>query len=46
MSAPADDLAVRYRGDPAAGPHILTIELYGRVRRRLVSYWDGCAFKT
>ncbi len=42
----AGDLTVRYRGDPETGPHVLTIELRGTLRRRLVSYWDGCAFKT
>jgi hypothetical protein len=41
----AGDVLVRYRGDPEAGPHVLTIELRGALRRRLVSFWDGCAFK-
>jgi hypothetical protein len=45
VGAPAGGLSVRYRGDPEAGPHVLTIELRGRLRRRLVSYWDGCAYK-
>lgn len=39
------DPTVRYRGDPEAGPHVLTVELRGKLRPRLVSYWDGCAFK-
>lgn len=39
------DLAVRYLGSPEAGPHVLTVERRGRLRHRLVSYWDGCAFK-
>jgi hypothetical protein len=45
VDLPAGDLTVRYCGDPAAGPHVLTIALRGAFRRRLVSYWDGCAFK-
>jgi hypothetical protein len=45
VDLPAGDLTVRYCGDPEAGPHVLTIELRGSFRRRLVSYWDGCAFK-
>ena len=40
-----DEPSVRYQGDPAAGPHVLTVELRGIVRNRLVAYWDGCAFK-
>ncbi len=40
------DVVVRYRGDPADGPHVLTIELHGIVRRRrLMAYWDGCAYR-
>jgi hypothetical protein len=45
VDVPAGDLAVRYCGDPESGPHVLTIALRGSFRRRLVSYWDGCAFK-
>jgi hypothetical protein len=45
VDLPAGDLTVRYCGDPEAGPHVLTIALRGSFRRRLVSYWDGCAFK-
>jgi hypothetical protein len=45
VDVPAGDLTVRYCGDPEAGPHVLAIELRGSLRRRLVSYWDGCAFK-
>ena len=42
---PAGDLMVHYLGDPESGPHVLTIDLRGRRRRRLVAYWDGCAYK-
>lgn len=45
VDVPAGDLTVRYCGDPAAGPHVLTVALRGAFRRRLVSFWDGCAFK-
>jgi hypothetical protein len=45
VDLPAGDLTVRYRGDPETGPHVLTVALRGSFRRRLVSYWDGCAFK-
>jgi hypothetical protein len=45
VDVPAGDLVVRYGGDPEAGPHVLMIELRGAFRRRLVSFWDGCAFK-
>jgi hypothetical protein len=45
VDVPVDDLTVRYRGDPATGPHVLTIELRGSFRRHLVSFWDGCAAK-
>jgi hypothetical protein len=41
----AGGLTVRYHGNPEDGPHVLTIEMRGRRRRRLVSYWDGCAYK-
>ena len=41
----AGGLTVRYHGDPESGPHVLTIDVRGRRRRRLVSYWDGCAYK-
>lgn len=40
-----DRPSVHYQGDPATGPQVLTIELAGIVRRRLVAYWDGCAYK-
>jgi hypothetical protein len=46
VGVPTGDLTVRYRGAPEAGPHVVTVELRGNLRRRLVSYWDGCAFKT
>ncbi|MGA2473567.1 MAG: hypothetical protein ABSG39_08740 [Acidimicrobiales bacterium] len=42
---PAAGLTVQYLGDLEAGPHVLTIDVRGTFRRRLVSYWDGCAFK-
>jgi len=45
VGAGAAGLTVRYHGEVAAGPHVLTIELRGRRRRRLVSFWDGCAAK-
>lgn len=41
----AGGLTVRYHGNPEDGPHVLTIDVRGRRRRRLVSYWDGCAYK-
>ncbi len=41
----AGELTVRYLGDLEKGPHVLTIDVRGTFRRRLVSYWDGCAFK-
>jgi hypothetical protein len=44
-TVPAGDLSVRYLGAPEAGPHVLTIELRGKHRQRLISYWDGCAYK-
>jgi hypothetical protein len=45
VDLPAGDPRVRYLGDPEAGPHVLSIALRGSLRQRLVSYWDGCAFK-
>jgi hypothetical protein len=41
----AAGLTVQYLGATEAGPHVLTIDVRGTFRRRLVSYWDGCAFK-
>ncbi len=41
----AGDVVVKFQGDQEAGPHELAIELRGVVRRHLVSYWDGCAYK-
>jgi hypothetical protein len=41
----ADRVTVRYRGRTQDGPHVLTVAVQGRLRRRLVSYWDGCAFR-
>ncbi len=42
-----EGLTVRYLGAAEGGPHVLTIDVRGRGRRRrrLVSYWDGCAYK-
>jgi hypothetical protein len=45
VELPAGDVRVRSCGDPEAGPHVLTIALRGPFRGRLVSSWDGCAFK-
>ena len=45
VDLPTGDLMVRYHGDPEFGPHVLTVELWGTFRRRLVSFWDGCAFQ-
>jgi hypothetical protein len=39
------EIDVRFRGDPGREPHQLVIELRGRRRDKLVSYWDGCAFR-
>ena len=39
------DVIVRYRGDPVKQPHVLSIEIHGVVRKRLVSYWDGCVYE-
>ena len=41
----ADDIMVRYHGDPVDQPHVLTIEVHGIVRRHLMAYWDGCAYR-
>jgi hypothetical protein len=30
---------------PLGEPRELVIDTRGRLRRRLVAYWDGCAFK-
>jgi hypothetical protein len=40
-----DDISVRYHGDGMDKPHVLTIEVHGIVRRRLMAYWDGCAYR-
>jgi hypothetical protein len=45
VSLAAGGLTVQSLGDPEAGPDVLTIDVRGALRRRLVSYWDGCAFK-
>jgi hypothetical protein len=39
------EIEVRFRGDPSRQPHQLIIELRGKRRAKLVSYWDGCAFR-
>lgn len=39
------DVAVSYLGGASGEPRELSIELRGRIRRRLAAYWDGCAFK-
>jgi hypothetical protein len=38
-------IGVRVLGGDGGLPHHLEIDLRGLVRRRLVAYWDGCAFK-
>ena len=45
VDVPTGDVMVRYRANPEFGPHVLTVELRGTFRRRLVSFWDGCAFE-
>jgi len=45
VSVPAGGVTVRYHGEASSGPAVLTVELRGRLRRRLVSSWDGCAYK-
>jgi hypothetical protein len=40
-----DDIAMWFRGDSVQQPDVVTIELRGVLRRRLVASWDGCAFK-
>jgi hypothetical protein len=41
----ADDIIVKYQGDPVDRPHVLTIEVHGIARRHLMAYWDGCVYK-
>ncbi|HXQ60264.1 MAG TPA: hypothetical protein VN799_09190 [Acidimicrobiales bacterium] len=41
----AKGIEVRVRGRAGDLPHELVIELRGRLKRRPVAYWDGCAFK-
>jgi hypothetical protein len=45
VAVQAGGVTVRYHGDPEDGPHVLNIDVRGRRRRRLVSYWDGCAYR-
>jgi hypothetical protein len=40
-----DAIGVRFLGGDSGLPHHLVINLRGLVRRHLVAYWDGCAFK-
>jgi hypothetical protein len=40
-----EGITVRYHGDPVDQPHVLTIEVHGIVRRRLMAYWDGCVYE-
>jgi hypothetical protein len=40
-----DAVGVRFLGGDSGLPHHLAIELRGLVRRHVVAYWDGCAFK-
>ncbi|HXZ61431.1 MAG TPA: hypothetical protein VEG62_01725 [Acidimicrobiales bacterium] len=45
VAVPAGGVTLRYHGDASSGPGLLTVELRGRLRRRLVASWDGCAYK-
>ncbi len=36
---------VRFLAGPLGEPRELVIDTRGRVRRHLVAYWDGCAFR-
>jgi hypothetical protein len=45
FSVDSDEIDVRFHGAHAERPHALVIELRGVLRRRPVSFWDGCAFK-
>jgi hypothetical protein len=36
---------VRFLAGPLGEPRELVIDTRGRLRRHLVAYWDGCAFK-
>lgn len=40
-----DGIDVRFRGGAVQQPDELVIELRGVLRRRLVSFWDGCAYR-
>jgi hypothetical protein len=40
-----DAIGVRFLGGDGGLPHHLGIDLRGLLRRHLVAYWDGCAFK-
>lgn len=40
-----DAIGVRFLGGDGGLPHHLVIDLRGLLRRHLVAYWDGCAFK-
>ena len=39
------DIGVRFHPGASGLPSHLTIELSGMLKRRLVAFWDGCAFK-
>ena len=41
----AIDVDVRFLESPVGAPSQLTIDTRGRRHKRLVAYWDGCAFK-
>jgi len=45
LSAGGGEIEVRFRGDEVLRPRHVVIERRGRLRRRPVAYWDGCAFK-
>jgi hypothetical protein len=44
-SVHSGDAEVEFSGGPASQPHLLSIDVRGRRRPRLVAYWDGCLFK-
>jgi hypothetical protein len=44
LSVGGGEIDVRFPGGEAR-PQQVVIELRGRLRRRPVAYWDGCAFK-
>ena len=40
-----DGIDVRFHGGSVRQPELLVIELRGVRRRRLVAFWDGCAYR-